>query len=144
MYPRFIEVTCELGDEEHRTIENKLINVDHIVAVSDNIIHCGKDGTFYADESYDELKALIQSAGCAIQKGDPRLDTSKPVPWDELTKPDMIGEPLFNSNTRKWMLLIDSASDNTWIDLVNTSGGTERWIEHDAQKYPLYRMGERK
>lgn len=144
MYPRFIEV----HDKEDDILVS--VNVDCIANFFPKgdgdgaIINCRDCGGQVTTESYDDLKTLIQNAGCAIQKGDPRLDTSKPVPWDELTKPQMIGEPLFNSNSRKWMLLIDSASDNTWIDLVNTSGGTERWIEHDAQKYPLYRMGERK
>lgn len=136
MYPRFIEL--------HWHEIPASVNVDNIGIIKDHEFLDASGHEFQVDESYEDIKAMIQSAGCAIQKGDPRLDTSKPVAWDELTKPDMIGEPLFNSNSRKWMLLIDSASDNSWVDLVNTSGGTERWIEHDVQKYPLYRMGERK
>ena len=60
MYPHFIEITCELGDDEHRTIEKRLVNVDNIVVVSDNVIDCGKDGTWYTEETYDELKELIR------------------------------------------------------------------------------------
>lgn len=62
-----------------------------------------------------------------------------PLTWDELCRIDMIGEPVWNSATRRWMLLIDSANDNTWIDLVNHAGGVEHWIEHDLRKAPLYR-----
>ena len=69
--------------------------------------------------------------------GDPRVET-KPLSWDVLTRVDMIGEPVFNSNSRHWMLLLDIASDRTWIELINHAGGHEKWIEHDAQKYPLY------
>ena len=63
-----------------------------------------------------------------------------PLSWDDLCRLEMIGEPVFNSNTRRWMLLIDSAADNSWITLVNHAGGEEQWIEHDVQRFPLYRM----
>jgi len=63
-----------------------------------------------------------------------------PLTWDELCRIDMIGEPIWNEGTRRWMLLIDSANDGSWIDLVNHAGGKERWIGHDARKFPLYRM----
>ena len=62
-----------------------------------------------------------------------------PLTWDDLCRLEMIGEPVWNSATRRWMLLIDSANDNTWIDLVNHAGGVEHWIEHDLRKAPLYR-----
>jgi len=61
-----------------------------------------------------------------------------PLTWEELCRVDMIGEPVWNSGTRRWMLLIDSANDNTWIDLVNHAGGLEHWIEHDLRKAPLF------
>lgn len=94
------------------------------------------------DETYDELKALISHAGCAIAKADPRLDTSHWISWDDLTKVEMIGEPVFNSNTRKWMLVLDSAGPYThdWIVLLNDAGGQEKWIENDVKARPLYRM----
>ena len=134
MYPHFIEVHsyCQL-----------LINIDSIMS----IIPCVEgtkiytmDGTSYlVSETYDELKELLRKSGTQIDKGDPRLDTSSPLSWDALTRVEMIGQPVWNSNTRKWMLLLDVASDRTWITLVNTAGGQEQWIEHDSQKYPLYR-----
>ena len=59
--------------------------------------------------------------------------------WNELCKLHMIGEPVWNSSTRRWMLVIDSAYDGTWIELINHAGGHEKWIEHDLRKNPLYR-----
>lgn len=59
--------------------------------------------------------------------------------WDELCKLHMIGEPVWNSHTRRWMLIIDSASDGTWVDLVNHAGGKEHWMWYDLRKNPLYR-----
>lgn len=79
-------------------------------------------------------------------KGKPNfrdIDNS-PLSWDELCRIDMIGEPVWNSGTRRWMLLIDSGSDNTWIELVNHAGGRERWIEHDLRLAPLYRKPKEK
>ena len=69
------------------------------------------------------------------------LDNNRndPLTWEDLCKLDMIGSPVWNGNTRRWMLIIDSANDGTWIDLVNHAGGKERWIEHDLRKAPLYR-----
>lgn len=70
-------------------------------------------------------------------------DENNPLTWEDLCKLNMIGSPVWNSNTRRWMLIIDSANDGTWIDLVNHAGGKEHWIEHDLCKNPLYRK-ERK
>ena len=140
MYPKFIEVTCKLGDEEHRTIEKRIINVDHIVAVSENIIHCGKDGTWYADESYDELKALIKDSGCLIRKADPRLDTEHPLTMDDLMT--MVGEPVWNSNTRDWWL-IHYYMEYPEFDVIivyNKDGVQESWYREDLIKTPLYRI----
>lgn len=63
-----------------------------------------------------------------------------PAKWDDLCRLEMIGEPVWNSNTRRWMLLIDQANDNNWIELINHAGGHEKWIEHDLRKQPLYRI----
>lgn len=135
MYPHFIEVTCELGDDEHRTIEKRLVNVDNIVVVSDNIIDCGKDGTWYAEETYDELKELIRSAGCHIEKGDPRLDQTKPLTMNDLKH--MIGEPVWNSNTRCWMLVSEDRGDTVYL-IFNNGNGYD-FHENALIKYPLYR-----
>lgn len=140
MTPHFIEV--------HYDGEPFSICLEQIVSFSmskdhadSRVIMVGmEDCVFAVDESYDEIKDLIRHAGSAITKADTRLDTSHPISWDDLTKMEMIGQPVFNSNTRKWMLLIDSGSFRDWIVLLNDAGGQEKWIEHDAQKYPLYRM----
>ena len=136
MYPHFIEVTCELGDDEHRTIEKRLINVDSIVVVSDNVIDCGKDGSWYSNETYDELKELIRSAGCHIEKGDPRLDQTKPLTMNDLKH--MIGEPVWNCNTRCWMLVSEDRGDTVYL-IFNNGNGYD-FHENALIKYPLYRM----
>lgn len=139
MYPRFVEVHEAEDDQSEISVNvDNIINF-HVDEDGETIIEV-TDGSFYRiAESYDELKALITETGCLIHKADPRLERT-PVSWDDLCRMEMIGEPVFNSNTRRWMLLIDSASDGSWIQLVNHAGGQEQWIQHDAQRFPLYRM----
>ena len=135
MYPRFIEV--------HLVGEKALINVDKICVINnENVIHCGKDGTFCSDESYDELKEMLRSAGTAIQKADPRIDTSVPLTIEDLCKLDMVGEPIWNSNTLQWMLVIDSSLGdvNAWVDLCDHCGQILRFGPHEVTCFPLYRM----
>ena len=138
MYPHFIEITCELGDEKHRKIEKRLVNVDNIVVVSDNVIDCGKDGTWYAEETYEELKELIRSAGCHIEKGDPRLDTSHPLMMKDIEEMKS-GEPVWNSNRNEWYLLRTMTEDGeVWFsDFV---GCKVIATEEMLIKTPLYRM----
>ena len=133
MYTKFIEV--------HDKDTDMLLsfNADKITVFGDQIIDTDREG-FEVAESYDELKKLIEDCGCLIHRKHPRLDLEHPLTWDDLCRLEMIGEPVWNSNSQRWMLIIDSASDNTWIDLVNHAGGKERWIGHDARKFPLYRM----
>lgn len=135
IYPHFIEVTTE--DDLKMGV-----NIDNIVYYGDKIIWTSDANGFPVQESYDEIEQLLIDAGINITKADPRLDTTHPLTWKELTSVDMIGQPVWNSYTRKWMLVIDSDNLKAWVDLANHSGGTERWIEHDAQKYPLYRMAK--
>lgn len=138
MYPHFIEVTsyCKM-----------MINIDSIMS----IIPCvegtkiytidGTDGSYLVSEKYAELKDLIRNAGCAIQKADPRLDGTIPLTMDDLCKLEMVGEPVWNSNTRHWMLIVDSANDNrSWVDLVDNCGKIIRFDPHDVSKFPLYRL----
>ena len=143
MVPHFIEV--HLADDDCSVS----LNLEHIIGISDTdnngsgyAIKTSDRGGWYVRESYADIKALIQKAGCQITKADPRLDTSHPIPWEDLVKLEMLGQPVFNSNTRKWMLVIDSAGPYThdWITLLNTAGGLEHWNEHDVQARPLYRM----
>lgn len=134
MYPHFIELTTEDNLKMG-------VNIDNIVYFGDKIIWTSDANGFPVQESYDDIKDLIRSSGCAITKADPRLDMSIPLSMDELCKPMMIGEPVFNSNTRAWMLVADSALDNSsWVDLVDHAGKIVRFGPHDVVKYPLYRM----
>ena len=133
MYTKFIEV-------HDKDTDMKLsFNADKITVFGDQIIDTDREG-FEVAESYDEIQKLIEDCGCLIHRKDSRLDLAHPLTWSDLCKLEMIGEPVWNSATRRWMLLIDSANDNTWIDLVNHAGGHEKWIEHDTIKRPLYRM----
>ena len=61
-----------------------------------------------------------------------------PLSWDDLCRVSMIGEPVWNGKTKRWMLLIDSGSGNDWIQLVNHAGGQEMWLELDVKRTPLY------
>lgn len=141
MYPHFIEV----HDKEDDILVS--VNVDCIANFFPKgdgdgaIINCRDCGGQVTIESYEELKDLIRSSGCAIQKADPRLDGTIPLTMEDLCKLEMIGEPVWNSNTREWMLVIDSALDNrSWVDLIDASGKPIRYDPHDVQKFPLYRM----
>lgn len=140
MYPHFIEITCELGDEKHRKIEKRLVNVDNIVVVSDNVIDCGKDGTWYAEESYDELKKLIEDIGYQIHKPDPRLD-NKPLTIDNFK--DLVGQPVYSINDNRWYIVhwFDIEEHDYKCAYLYSDEGVQVWW--DAEKLiakPLYRM----
>ena len=137
-YPYFIEVHAK----EDATV--LAVNIDGIIGFGPTgenaTILTADNGRWVVRESYEEIKTLIKSTGCLIQKGDPRLE-SKPLTWDDLCKLEMVGQPVWNSNTRQWMLLIDSSLDGrSWIDLIDNCGKTFRWMQIDAEMYPLYRM----
>lgn len=143
MYTKFIEVTRSHKDESWKCA----VNADNIVFYEDHTIWAtGSEdgGLIWVEETYDEIQKLIEDCGCLIHKKDPRLDLTHPLTWEDLCRLEMIGEPVWNSNTLRWMLLIDSASDGTWIELVNHAGGRERWIEHDLRLAPLYRKPKEK
>lgn len=101
--------------------------------------HWESDRKGYEDwiEQYKDARNKHQQAVIELKRNDP-------LTWDELCRLDMIGEPVWNSNSLRWMLLIDNASDGTWIELITHSGKHEKWIEHDAIKRPLYRMKKEK
>lgn len=90
-----------------------------------------KDDALHYLKMYKELAG--DSEAFAEWKENP------PLTWDKLCELHMIGEPVWNSHTRMWMLIIDSASDGTWVDLVNHAGGKEHWMWYDLRKNPLYR-----
>ena len=95
-----------------------------------------------AQEHAEEPRQWFVQGLANIMEDHERRDLA--LTWDELCRIDMIGEPVWNGGTSRWMLLIDSGSDNTWIDLVNHAGGRERWIEHDLRLAPLYRKPKEK
>ena len=138
MYPHFIEI-----HHKGRPITINIDTITHIWEqnVTTRVINL-VTGYCDADESYDDIKNMIRSAGCAIQKQDPRLDTSVPLSMDELCVLSMVGQPVWNSNRLEWMLVADSelGDVNRWVDLVDACGKIHRLEPHDVQSTPLYRM----
>ena len=90
-------------------------------------------------KGYEDWIKRYKDARDKHQQAVIELKRNDPLTWDELCRIDMIGEPVWNWGSRRWMLLIDSANDNTWIELVNHAGGREHWIEHDLRLALLYR-----
>lgn len=136
MMSKFIEL--------HFPIEDKVFfNVEDILCFftrDDDTIIRAKDGNCYAvTESYDEVKVLIKDAGVLIHKADPRLNLTTPLTMDDLR--EMIGEPVWNSNTLKWMLIhrfVDADKPIVW--LVRHDSQFELMTADDLIKFPLYRM----
>lgn len=136
MYPHFIEVHDPKG-------QPALFNIDHIVCLCNGQINASNqddDTGWVVAESYTELKELIRSAGCAIRKADPRLDDRVPLGMEELCSLEMVGQPVWNSNTREWMLVIDSDHMHNTIDLIDNCGKIVQYGPHEVKKFPLYRM----
>lgn len=134
MYPHFIEVHAK-KDEAIMSI-----NIDNIVGFGEtgenSTIITSDNGRWVIRESYDELKQLITKSGASIQMGDPRLDTSHPLTMKELKR--MIGEPIWNSNARCWMLVGEDRGQA--VMLTYNAGNVIDYTEDDLIKYPLYRM----
>ena len=134
MYPKFIEVHQQ-GKRISLNVENISVLVDDEDGTYKGAIQIrALDRTIGIDESYDELKALIFDAGGIIQKADPRLD-NKPLTLDDLK--GMIGEPVWNSNTRKWELVW--YCDDRWVH-TRDCGADFEYDEEDLLAKPLYRM----
>lgn len=131
----------------HFPIEGEVsFNVEDIICFferDDNTIIRAKDGNCYAvTESYDEVKALIHDVGVLIHKPDPRLNLTKHLTMDALR--DMEGQPVWNSNTLKWMLIhrfVDADKPIVW--LVLSDGQFKVMTVDDLIKTPLYRMVQR-
>lgn len=137
MYPKFIEV--------HGKGEPYSVNTAHIVFFTGGHIRTSElrnRDALVVDESYDELKQLITDAGCIIAKADPRLDMTTPLTMDDLK--GMIGEPVWNDNAGKWMLVNYIAADQDGNDSVAwfTLPDTRMYAMNktDLIKFPLYRM----
>lgn len=134
MYPHFIQVHDVAGHEG-------LLNVDHIVSFCENQITLSnmKDQkALCVTETFDELKELIRSAGCHIEKADPRLNTKQPLTMNELRQ--MVGEPVWNSNTRSWGLVCDYYDET--VAIKPPRGASYDYDADDLVKFPLYRMKE--
>lgn len=145
MYPHFIEVH---DIEEGYPI---LMNIDSIANAitvkyecgTGTAINCRDCGGQVTKESYDEVKKLIEDAGCSINKGDPRIDTKHRLTMDQIRK--MLGEPVWNSNLGSWALVHYYDPDRDQILLLNSAGKIYVMDEEELIRYPLYRMigGER-
>ena len=139
MYPHFVEIHSNKDPQMEF-----MLNVDHInyfYVNEDGVTKIMLSGLRYEEisETYDELKELIRSAGCHIEKGDPRLDQTKPLTMADLKH--MIGEPVWNSNTRCWMLVSEDRGDTVYL-IFNNGNGYD-FHENALIKYPLYRMVQR-
>lgn len=142
MYPKFIEVHAVDLNEKPVSI-----NVAHIIGFSATkdgygfVTAGGKDvAQTRTTETYDELKALIKDSGCLINKADPRLDTEHPLTMDDLK--EMIDEPVWNSNTGRWMLVnrIDDVAGTDFAILTESNGIGYDFDEAILKAKPLYRM----
>lgn len=134
MYPHLIEV--------HDGRDGGLITL-HIAAISSFYTYEGKvhinmisNDDWMVSETYDEIKALIHDAGCIIAKKDPRLDDS-PLTMDDLK--GMIGEPVWNSNMRRWLLVSEEWGDDS-MKLLHFKSGFCTYSRDELLKFPLYRM----
>ena len=147
MYPHFIEVTRSKDFEDWKS----LVNIDQIIFLEDYTVwvthsDCNENpGMISVEETYEELKDLIISAGCHIEKADPRLDITHHLTMEELR--NMVGEPVWNSNTNTWLLVYDGDwgyepdPDRVCVRVVNRYGCKDIWLsEEDLIAKPLYRM----
>lgn len=135
MYPHFITV------HDNENGEPFLVNIDHIVSVwKEGMILTGVPTAIALAtvESFDELKQLVADAGCHIEKADPRLSTKQPLTMDELRQ--MVGEPVWNSNTRSWGLVCDYYDET--VAIKPPRGASYDYDADDLVKFPLYRMKE--
>ena len=135
MYPHFITV------HDNENGEPFLVNIDHIVSIGkEGMILTGvpTDIALATVESFDELKQLVADAGCHIEKADPRLHTKQPLTMDELRQ--MVGEPVWNSNTRSWGLVCDYYDET--VAIKPPRGASYDYDADDLVKFPLYRMKE--
>lgn len=134
MYPKFIE----LHDIDNGSPFS--INIDHLVEFFGDeeyaLVRLTNE-KWHCRETYDEVKALITDAGCLIKKADPRLDMTHPLTMDDLR--EMIGQPVWNSNSNEWMLVV-YVEDDLFVQLRWKSGNSSEYYEDDLIKYPFYRM----
>lgn len=88
------------------------------------------------DEILDSIQKIYEILlKCKNEKNNKSL-----LKWSDLIKPSIIGQPVWSIEKKEWFLVMDSAlDDRSWIDLIDACGKTHRLIEHDLQKYKLYK-----
>lgn len=125
MYPKFVELHHEDGSAF-------TINVNKI-----KLIENGYVGGYCVQESYEDVKTLIEDTGCLIHRADPRL-TTKPLTIADMR--DLIGEPIWNSNNDNWYLIAQYSDTDHAVRVMNVDGWS-LWLDEDALlKFPHYRM----
>ena len=134
MMSKFIE---EQGKDNGMPIS---VNVENIVAFETGDIALQTVGILKITESYDEINQLIHDAGVLIHKADPRLDTTTPLTMEDLKY--MEGEPVWNSNTLKWMIVhrYGEGDKKSIVWLVRHDSQFELMTADDLIKTPLYRI----
>ena len=140
MYPHFIEVH---GWKDDRVVSLNIHNIVSIHPSTDmehSIINVNHDDGYYTiDESYDELKHLIESSGALINMGDPRLDTKHRLTKEDI-KEMQAGEPVWNSNDREWYQIAGWNGQNDFYVTLQSIHKVIRLSEDDLIKFPFYRM----
>lgn len=129
----------ELHDNETKSpISINVNNIAdfHVDYDGQTAVDVGRDAYLVA-EAYEEIKQLIHDVGVLIHKADPRLDMTKPLTMDDLR--EMIGEPVWNSNTLKWEL-VWYFGDARKIIFTRDCGADYEYDADDLIKFPLYRM----
>ena len=145
-YPHFIQVT--------NGVLEALVNIDQIKFVCPHPAFLANAEIHFADrtdqpmiteESYEDVEKLIRDSGSSITRPDPRIDTQHRLTMQDLQ--EMIGEPVWNSNTNTWLLVYDGDwgygpdPDRVCVRVVNRYGCKDIWLsEEDLIAKPLYRM----
>lgn len=129
----------ELHDNETKSpISINVNNISdfHVDYDGQTAVDVGRDAYLVA-EAYEEIKQLIHDVGVLIHKPDPRLNLTKPLTMDDLR--EMIGEPVWNSNTLKWEL-VWYYGDAKEVIFTRDCGADYEYDADDLIKFPLYRM----
>ena len=136
VYPHFVELHTEGG-------KPVMVQADHICKfhwLADREVTAMYllDGTYWNfRETYEEVKTLLSESGCSITLRDPRIDET-PLTMEELK--EMIGQPVFDSHLRKWMLVENALENVRTIWFIDYMGEQVSFSEADLIKYPLYRI----
>ena len=142
IYPHFIEID-EVQPGMDRQIIKTSVNIDQIVKIQGPCIYLtnSERNCIVADESYDEILALMVEAGTCFVKKDPRIDYH-PITWAELT--EMVGEPVWAENQQKWFLVAQYDEESKEITLRGATTelykSTIAYTEQMLIAKPLYRM----